>query len=273
MHQPESGPAMFARYAYPPNELGYCGPRDAQALLEISTSDGSDADREILRRAREFDGAWAYLEVISAATGVPDPMEPAVVEAYWVGSPLLERVDPAVFGETVRERFGAQVGARFSGLPGGPVEAAEALPHHSFHVFEVYPWVGMLGRGDGEPARSVLDRCRIRWGRVLAVEGDRALVRSRPLTWDGQELSLGREHEERPRWADRGCSLLRDIRVGDQVSMHWDWVCDRLSDRQLAALRKYTERQLQLTNRTLAGDRTASAERCPSASRDRSRPW
>ena len=262
---------MFARYAYPPNELGYCGPPVAQALLGFSTSDDSVSEREMVRRARGFDGAWAYLEVISAGTGASGPMEPAVVEAYWVGSSLLERVDPAVFGDTVRERFGDQVGARFSGLPGGPVETSEALPHHSFHVFEVYPWVGMLGRGHGEPALSVLDQCRIRWGRVLAVEGDRAVVRSRPLNWDGQELSLGPEREERPRWADRGRSLLRDIRAGDQVSMHWDWVCDRLSEPQQTALSKYTERQLHLTNRALAGDRTAKNEGPPSANRDRGR--
>jgi hypothetical protein len=263
VHQPESGPAMFARYAYPPNELGYCGPPAAQALLDSSTSDCPVSEREMIRRARGFDGAWAYLEVISAGTGAADPMQQAVVEAYWVGSPLLERVDPAVFGETVRERFGDQVGARFAGLPGGSIGPAEAVPHHSFHVFEVYPWVGMLGRGDGEPALSVLDQCRIRWGRVLAVEGERAVVRSRPLTWDGQELSLGPERAERPRWADRGRSLLRDITAGDRVSMHWDWVCDRLSERQLSALRGYTERQLYLTNRALAGDRTAKTEAFP----------
>ena len=255
MHQTESGPAMFTRYAYPPNELGYCGPSGSEALLAFSTSDGGASEQDVVDRARSFDGAWTYLEVISGATGVADPLEPAVVEAYWVGNQLLERVDPATFGDAVRARFRDQVGARFSGLPGAPVGDAgvRALPHHSFHVFEVYPWVGMLGRGDGEPALSVLDQCRIRWGRVQAVEGDRAVVRSRPLTWDGQTLSLGPEREERPRWADRGRSLLRDIDAGDQVSMHWDWVCDRLSLRQLAALRRYTDHQLRLTNRTLVG--------------------
>ncbi|WP_199740281.1 DUF6390 family protein [Saccharopolyspora rhizosphaerae] len=263
MHQLESGPAMFARYAYPPNELGYCGPPSAEELLSSASAEDVVSESELVRRARDFDGAWAYLEVISAGTGT-DPLDPAVVEAYWIGSPLLEQVDPVRFGATVRARFADQVGARFSGLPAGRFETSEALPHHSFHVFEVYPWVGMLGRGDGEPALSVLDQCRIRWGRVLAVEGDRAVVRSRPLRWDGRQLSWGPEREERPRWADRGRSLLRDIKPGDQVSMHWDWVCDRLNDRQLAALRDCTDRQLRLTNRTLARDRTARTER-PSA--------
>ncbi|MDQ3591509.1 MAG: DUF6390 family protein, partial [Actinomycetota bacterium] len=29
-----SGAALFARYAFPPNELGYCGPEGSEVLLE-----------------------------------------------------------------------------------------------------------------------------------------------------------------------------------------------------------------------------------------------
>ncbi len=45
-----SGAQLFARYAYPPNELGYCGPNDAAPLLEHGFS--GDADQEIAARAR-----------------------------------------------------------------------------------------------------------------------------------------------------------------------------------------------------------------------------
>ena len=36
--------------------------------------------------------------------------------------------------------------------------------------------------------------------------------------------------------------------VGDWVSMHWEWVCDRLDARQLAALRRYTRTHLDIVN-------------------------
>jgi hypothetical protein len=36
--------------------------------------------------------------------------------------------------------------------------------------------------------------------------------------------------------------------VGEWVSLHWHWVCDRLSDRQVRALRNYTMRHLDLVN-------------------------
>jgi hypothetical protein len=32
------------------------------------------------------------------------------------------------------------------------------VPHHSFHVFGVYPWVGLLGSDRGETPLHVLDR-------------------------------------------------------------------------------------------------------------------
>jgi hypothetical protein len=90
----------------------------------------------------------------------------------------------------------------------------------------------------------VLDRCRIRWGRVTAVDGERAAVTFRPLTWDGQVLSLGKPARETAR-----LSASAAIGPGDWVSLHWEWVCDRLTPRQLTALRTYTMFHLDLLNR------------------------
>ncbi|PRC46594.1 hypothetical protein C6A85_89300, partial [Mycobacterium sp. ITM-2017-0098] len=81
------GHALFARYAFPPNELGYCGPPGTGTLP------GGDAGH-LADYAREFDGAWPYLSAIAHATGTPDPLDEEVVRSYWVGGPLLDRVDP-----------------------------------------------------------------------------------------------------------------------------------------------------------------------------------
>ena len=54
---------LFARFAFPPNELGYCGPPDATVLLPGGGHD------EIVGHAQGFDGAWPYLEEIAAASG------------------------------------------------------------------------------------------------------------------------------------------------------------------------------------------------------------
>lgn len=244
----DSGAAMFARYAYPPNELGYCGPNESGHLLDAAGhTSGSQPRPDVSWAARQFDGAWCYLRTLAAGTG-HDPLDYRVVEAYWLGSPLLERLDGRVFARAVTESFSSQHGARLAGLSahGGSVGPARA--HHGYHVFEVYPWTGLLGVGDGQPALSILDQCRIRWGRVQSVEGDHALVRSRPLARDGRRLHLGRPRTERPRWASGGRSLLPGVREGDWVAMHWDWICDTLSARQLTQLRRRTAQQLELTN-------------------------
>ena len=228
----DAGAVLFARYAYPPNELGYCGPDGAAALLR------ADAPAEIARRARQFDGAWSYLEVIAEAAGVADPLDASVVEAYWIGNDLLDTVDPGALVDRLRDRF--------AGQPGGTWRTAgdRALAHHSFQVFEVYPWAGLLSGGGNPTAVWVLDRCRIRTGTVLAVDaGGAATVRSRPLVWDGAGLAPGPARDEEVRWSTRGRSLLAGLAPGDRVALHWDWVCDVITEQQCASLTSLEGRQ------------------------------
>jgi hypothetical protein len=218
------GPLLFVRYAYPPNALGYCGPADSAALHANGRADAdADAgDPDLAALARSFDGAWPYLELIARRAGIADPLDRRVVEAYWVGNALLG-----------------------AGAPG--------VAHHSFHVLCAYPWAAMLPdeRRAGH-ALDVLDQCRIRWGRVTAVADGGVLVRSRPLVWDGRRLGLGRPAVAPARTSPVG---VPDLAVGDRVSLHWGRVCDRLSGRQVRALRAYTMLHLDLVNRRLA-DRT-----------------
>jgi hypothetical protein len=240
---------MFARYAYPPNQLGYCGPDDASVLLD---RDSPVAEQQIARHARQFEGAWPYLEIIASAARIPDPLDGQVVEAYWIGNDLLDTVDRDDLVAELRQRFVGQAGA--SWVPG--------RPHHGFHVFAVYPWVGLLSRGTGNGiALSVLERCRIRWGEVVAVEEHQARVRSRPVVLHDEQLELGPVREETVAWSADGGSLLAPVRqgeqvvppvaVGDQVAMHWGWICDVLSPEQVAQLEFRTADQLSRTNAAL----------------------
>ena len=60
------GPVLFARYAFPPNSHGYCGPGDHESFFSYGVA-GAD-DRGLRELARQFAGAWPYLELIAAAT-------------------------------------------------------------------------------------------------------------------------------------------------------------------------------------------------------------
>lgn len=190
------GPLLLARYAYPPNELGYCGGDDHRALLEQTSS--AVVDGGLRQALKAFEGAWPYLELIAAANGLDDPRG--------------------------------------------------ALPHHSFHVLGVYPFVGLLRNGVATEPLHVLDRCRIRWGRVVAVTGDHAVVQSQPLEWDGHHLVLGAVREEVAVTGDGTLHLTSALAPGDWCSLHWDWVCDRLEPAQVRALRHYSRTQLAAVN-------------------------
>lgn len=239
----DAGAAQFARYAFAPNELGYCGPDGAADLLDHLSS-GTGAV-EVAERAPQFDGAWVYLEVIAAAAGL-QPLDPRVVEAYWVGNQLLWQVDADELLARLRDRFRQQSG----GLLPQVVASPDVLAHHGFHVFLVYPWVALLGTGSDVP-RSVLDSCRIRWGTVISIDDERLSVECQPLTWQDSGLRLGSPRVESVRWSSAGRSLLAEPAVGDVVSMHWDWVCDRLSHGQAETLARATGHALDLANASL----------------------
>jgi hypothetical protein len=238
-----AGPALFARFAFPPNALGYCGPSDSLHLFEAATAGAAD---ELAAVAPAFDGAFPYLRLIAAANGIEDPLDPRVVEAYWVGNDLLSRIDMADIGMSLDDRFRRRAGGGWESLAASV--PAGAVPHHSFHVFGVYPWVGLLRSGRVEEPLRVLDRCRIRWGTVRAVEGDGALISAAPLTWDGSSLALGDPVDEWVLWAEAGRSPLNAPRPGDVVAAHWEWACDILDGRRLAELRRWTAHTLRIIN-------------------------
>src|SRR5262249_14286438 len=112
-----SGAVMFARYAYPPNELGYCGPADSGAVPHYAA--GGEADRGLVELARGFEGAWPYLELIAGVTGIADPLDRRVVEAYWVGSWLLEEVGVRPIGDSLEDRYRRRIGRGFTTLAEG----------------------------------------------------------------------------------------------------------------------------------------------------------
>ena len=230
-----SGPLLFAAFAYPPNALGYCGPADSAALLDYARS--GVEDRGLRELARGFTGAWPYLRLIAAANGIDDALDARVVEAYWIGNRLLDRVAPVVLGTSLDERFRRIAGRAWPRI--ADAVCAGSLPHHNFHVFSVYPWVGMIRLGRVDQPLQVLDRCRIRWGRVTESLRESLVVESRPLLWTGHALALGATRSEHVRCQPDLAS------AGDWVALHWDWACARLTPAQLGALRTRTLRELE----------------------------
>jgi hypothetical protein len=247
-----SGPAIFSRFGYPPNALGYCGPTDVTLIEDLLAAEDAPA-AELRRAMTAFEGAWPYLELIAQRTG-GDPLDSEVVEAYWLGGSLLDAVDHLAWGNSVDERFRARAGWDWEQIS----EALDAggVPNHAFHVFCVYPWVGLLRSGAVDQALDVLERCRIRWGRVTGRSNGTLFVESQPLSWDGQRLQLGPSRVES---VDAPIDpTLPEITTGDLVAMHWNYACQQITELQLGLLRHYHDRHLTIANRSPIGRRVES---------------
>lgn len=238
------GTEFFARYAYAPNHLGYCGPPEAEALRSGSQDD-------VRAAAKRFSGAWPYLQVLSRMTGIDDPMDHRIVESYWLGGGVGAQLDPHEFGAELLAVIGPQAGHYWAHLT--PELMEEAAGNHVFHVFGVYPWSRLLGMGMDEHPLHVLDSCRINWATVLSVDGVEADVWCRRLVLRGRTLELSKPTVTRVQiWVD-GYAAVPDVAVGDEVALHWGRVCGRLDRSQIRSLQSSTARQLRLTSRRLRG--------------------
>lgn len=242
------GPVRFARYAYGPNRLGYCGPEEVQELFEQATDGGEDAALRAL--ARQFEGAYPYLELIARSNGIADPLDARVVEAYWLGNRLLDAVRPSQLGPSLERRFRSRLrGDGWQWLATKP--EAGAVPVHAFHVLDVFPRLGLMRTGATDRALEVMDSCRIRWGRVLERKQDYLVVSAVPLEMVDAKLRLAPPRVELIRgWID-GAGFVDEIGPGDVLSIHWDWACERLDRGRLAALQRWTRREIEIANRTM----------------------
>ena len=161
-----AGPLLFARYAYPPNALGLCGADVRRTLLEYGAAGESDGG--LAELARTFEGAWPYLELIAGANGIYDPLDPRVVEAYWVGNDLLGHVTARFTGSPCRRPFPGPARAH----PGARLRRRRRRRHAA-------PLLSRLRRlpvarspahwSVDEPLR-ILDLCRTTPARVLSGE-------------------------------------------------------------------------------------------------------
>ncbi len=261
------GAVRFARFAHPPNDFGYCGPQADGTLLRVAAGAGrsvgggrdgdgagdrlrdGDGDGSLAGVARQFEGAWPYLELIAAGAGVADRLDAAVVDGYWLGNRLSRMVEPATFEAGLRAAVDGRIGVAWADVSAAIADGG--LPTHAFHVLSVSPWVPLLARGVVSEALRVLDGCRIGWGEVQRVDGDRALVRRRPLVWDGDVLRLGAPGDRWLQSGAAGLALSGSLSPGDVVATHWDWVCEVLAPGRVEDLETATHHQLELVERRL----------------------
>jgi hypothetical protein len=226
-----SGPLRFVRFASPPNRLGHCGPVASDGVGEYlhAPIDGGFAEL-----AAQFEGAYPYLQLLAGAAHRADPLDADVVEAYWIGNSLLDRVDLLDFGNSIDARFRRRAGSTWSRID---ASVPAGVAHHSYHVLHVTPWAGLMRSGVVDEPLRIVDQCCVSWAHVVDDGDGFPLVRRRPLVWTGSRLRLGEPVVEQ-------VSSPIDVEVGDWVALHWGTVCERLRPDQLGWLRRTTLDQL-----------------------------
>ena len=137
----QAGILRFIHYGFMPNRLGYCGPDDNRRLFDHGVA--GQADASLIPSLARFLGPLPYLRAIAAGADLADPFDDRVVEAYWIGNDLLERFASKELYAALRERFRSQLPPKIMDLVADKIPAG-ALPHHSFHVFDVWLRVGRL---------------------------------------------------------------------------------------------------------------------------------
>lgn len=264
-----AGHRLFARYAHAPNARGFCGPELGAALQRLAAGH-TVSGLDVPAAARRFSGAWPYQALLAehagrvghgghvggcggsggSGGGALDPLEERVVRAYWTGNDLTELVDARAYGTELLARFGAQAGHYWQHLT--PELLPEVMPTHAFHVFGVYPWSRLLGRGAPEPV-GVLDDCRIRVGRVLDVGGDELLVEIDRLVDESPGLRLSTPRPERVIWRTQDGPFIdaATLRPGACVAVHWNFACDELTAAEAATCQRLTVRQVEHTDSRL----------------------
>jgi len=236
------GPQLFARYAFMPNRLTYCGGDDNRALFDYCIAGVTDPGLHGL--LKKFAGAMPYLRLIASCNGIADPFDRRVVEAYWLGNQLLEGVEARALYDSLRARFARQLNADQLNLVLGKAPAG-AHPHHSFHVLEVCP------RNGWPQACSFMDNCRISWGVVIGLNGATLTTEVKPLVITENNLVLGNPEQRQIMRQIDGRGFVDAVRPGDWISIHWGWACQVLSRQQVANLERWTQHHLTIANQTL----------------------
>lgn len=224
-----------AKYAFSPNKLKYCGPDKNQELKGYLQTKTSDQGLQAI--LAEFAAMQPYLKLIADENGIQDEFDEQVVEAYWLGNELLDTVSLKSFFNYSQPRLTKKDLQWFEmKLPLG------AKPNHQFHVLNFWKRTGHLARLQ---TIETMDNCRISWGIVnLKSQNSKLYVKTQSLIYKDEKLVFEPTVKEVK-------NLIRDFKSGDLVTIHWNWVCEKISEKQKENLEKYTKLALSLANLTI----------------------
>jgi len=238
------GVLRCAKYAFMPNYFAYCGPDQNKKLFEYCSQNYYEPN--LNRILSEFEVMYPYLKLIARENKIKDEFNSEVVEAYWLGNTLTESVNI----KNLYRHFTEDKNLK-SKLKKGLVEKVLGLqpdlakPHHNFHVMNIWLRAGKINIMH---TLKSIDECRISWGKVKKIKKSTILVDYQPLIIKNDKITLGEVIERGVLTQFDNKSFVKDLKIGDMVTIHWGWVCEKINNQQLNNLKKYTLESLNIFN-------------------------
>ena len=247
-----SGLKIAALYGFRPHNLGLCGPEEArrQQLLKKFLQ-GEMPATKMRPVFKKFLGAYAYYKLIAKSNKIKNSFNEQVVRAYWIGNKLLDRVKIDDLRKMIAEDFsGPGLLTKKNAVKKAAEIPKNSKPHHSFHVLTIGSVTGSVDFKN----TKLKDTCRISWGKVIRVvipakagiqnPGFRVkhgmtakiIIGYQPLA-GRKKIKLGKLIEKEIIW-DK--SLIPNIKIGNWVSFHWNWLVQILTKKEVFSLKRYT---------------------------------
>ncbi len=236
-----------SRYSFGPNRLHYCGPDANKELHDLIESGESNIG--LAHLLKQFKTLFPYLKYIAGINNIKDPFDSRVVEAYWLGNVLLEKVEQRTLYNFLVDNLRVKdklKNKEFHWLEEKIKKGA--VPHHSFHVLNVWD---QKGHTDHLQDLNRMDECRISSGVVTEVAGSEIKVSTEPLIYINGKFDFGpvilktliRQLESE--------YDIEQIKIGQIVSIHWSVPCEVITEKQAQTLKKYTLKNINFANLTL----------------------
>lgn len=226
---------LESRFSLPPNFLGYCGQKTAHENFKkcITAGDCTGVPREVTK----FIVLYPYLKTLSSVTGLSKLSYP-VVESYWFGNDKLSLAKNEHY-DLLLDNFLRQ------GVPDFFVEELRAkkptvfIPSHLFHVLHIG-----VGRASGAVPFNMdsINNCMIRWGKIIEITNNSALVDLHSLKTNKTCYVLFKHKEVIP--IDH--ELTPGLKQNQTVAVHWKLIVKKLTSEETEKLDYWTKKVISI---------------------------
>jgi hypothetical protein len=239
-----AGPVLCARYAYPPNSLHLCGPEKVKDLQYYSKS--LIYDKGTYEIIKGFKTLYPYLLLIASENHIKDPFHPKVVDAYWIGNNLLTKINFRNYAKLLEEKFllNKRIKSKqYNKLIKKVIDYP--LPNHAFHVLNIYK---RTNHSQNVHSLESMNMCLINYGQITYINNNSIIIIAKLLKYFKSKLVFGKIETLNILPQATNDQELKLLSVGDFISFHWGYLCEKLNIEKLNRLKYYNQLALNFAN-------------------------